>query len=125
MCRGLWAIKKKNGGKFPVHAKKVAAPAAASKKQASKFYPAGGRALPAVWLLGTLLQAVSGSACCRRHLPVHLVGGGASIEGRKEYAKTVAASLSSSRSSSSKREEQQQAGAAAASRRSSNTRGEQ
>lgn len=38
--RGLWAIKKKNGGKFPVHAKKVAAPAAASKKQASKFYPA-------------------------------------------------------------------------------------
>ncbi|KAI3434789.1 hypothetical protein D9Q98_002847 [Chlorella vulgaris] len=37
--RGLWAIKKKNGGKFPVHAKKEAAPAEAAKKE-SKFYPA-------------------------------------------------------------------------------------
>ena len=39
-CSGLWAIKKKNGGKFPTHAKKAAAPAVASKKPA-KFYAAG------------------------------------------------------------------------------------
>ncbi|KAL4446812.1 hypothetical protein ABPG77_008056 [Micractinium sp. CCAP 211/92] len=37
--RGLWAIKKKNGGKFPTHAKKEAAAAEASKKPA-KFYAA-------------------------------------------------------------------------------------
>ena len=36
--RGLWAIKAKSGGKFPVTAKK-AAPAAA-KAKAPKFYPA-------------------------------------------------------------------------------------
>mmetsp|Transcript_13538 Transcript_13538/g.28845 ORF Transcript_13538/g.28845 Transcript_13538/m.28845 type:complete len:224 (-) Transcript_13538:174-845(-) len=36
--RGLWAIKKKNGGKFPVHPKKSAAAPAAAKT--SKFYPA-------------------------------------------------------------------------------------
>eukprot|EP00798_Chlamydomonas_sp_ICE-L_P029757 gene29757-5174_t len=36
--RGLFALKKKNGGKFPVHAKKVVAPAA--KTKASRFYPA-------------------------------------------------------------------------------------
>jgi hypothetical protein len=37
--RGLWAIKKKNGGKFPTHAKKAAVAAAAEGKPA-KFYPA-------------------------------------------------------------------------------------
>eukprot|EP00250_Pteridium_aquilinum_P001565 c11756_g1_i1 orf=163-855(+) len=36
--RGLWAIKAKNGGCFPTHAKKEAAPAAVTK--APKFYPA-------------------------------------------------------------------------------------
>jgi large subunit ribosomal protein L6e len=36
--RGLWAIKKKNGGKFPTHPKKTAAAKAAEKT--SKFYPA-------------------------------------------------------------------------------------
>ncbi|PNH01041.1 60S ribosomal protein L6 [Tetrabaena socialis] len=36
--KGLWAIKKKNGGKFPSHAKKVAAAPAAAK--APRFYPA-------------------------------------------------------------------------------------
>ncbi|KAL1542802.1 60S ribosomal protein L6 [Salvia divinorum] len=36
--RGLWAIKAKNGGKFPVHAKQEAA-AAVEEKQ-PKFYPA-------------------------------------------------------------------------------------
>ncbi|KAG2487381.1 hypothetical protein HYH03_013950 [Edaphochlamys debaryana] len=36
--KGLWAIKKKNGGKFPTHAKK-AAPAPAATK-APRFYPA-------------------------------------------------------------------------------------
>eukprot|EP00798_Chlamydomonas_sp_ICE-L_P009446 gene9446-8903_t len=36
--RGLFALKKKNGGKFPVHAKKAVAPAA--KTKASRFYPA-------------------------------------------------------------------------------------
>mmetsp|Transcript_19144 Transcript_19144/g.36650 ORF Transcript_19144/g.36650 Transcript_19144/m.36650 type:complete len:235 (+) Transcript_19144:67-771(+) len=36
--RGLWAIKKKNGGKFPVHPKKAAAAAPVAKT--SKFYPA-------------------------------------------------------------------------------------
>lgn len=35
--RGLWAIKAKNGGKFPVHAKKAAEEPAA--KKAPKFYP--------------------------------------------------------------------------------------
>ena len=39
-CRrkGLWAIKKKNGGKFPVHPKKAVAPAAPAK--VARFYPA-------------------------------------------------------------------------------------
>lgn len=37
-CSGLWAIKAKNGGKFPVHAKAAAAEAAPAK--APKFYPA-------------------------------------------------------------------------------------
>eukprot|EP00887_Chlorella_sp_A99_P003419 scaffold7.g3419.t1 len=37
--RGLWAIKKKNGGKFPVHAKKAAA-VDEGKAKAPKFYPA-------------------------------------------------------------------------------------
>ncbi|KAI7837103.1 hypothetical protein COHA_009052 [Chlorella ohadii] len=37
--RGLWALKKKNGGKFPVHPKQEKAAAEASKKPA-KFYPA-------------------------------------------------------------------------------------
>lgn len=36
--RGLWAIKKKHGGKFPVHAKPEAAEAAATK--GPRFYPA-------------------------------------------------------------------------------------
>uniref|UniRef100_A0A803LFX4 60S ribosomal protein L6 n=1 Tax=Chenopodium quinoa TaxID=63459 RepID=A0A803LFX4_CHEQI len=36
--RGLWAIKAKNGGVFPTHAPKAAAPASAEKT--SKFYPA-------------------------------------------------------------------------------------
>lgn len=36
--RGLWAIKAKNGGKFPVHGKKEVA-AAVEEKQ-PKFYPA-------------------------------------------------------------------------------------
>ncbi len=44
-CRGLWAIKKKNGGKFPAHAKKAAAAAAAEAKPA-KFYPAEDVAKP-------------------------------------------------------------------------------
>jgi len=35
--RGLWAIKAKNGGKFPVHAKKATETAKATK--APKFYP--------------------------------------------------------------------------------------
>lgn len=39
-CSGLWAIKKKNGGKFPTHAK-TAAPAAAAPKKEAKFYAAG------------------------------------------------------------------------------------
>jgi hypothetical protein len=39
-CSGLWAIKKKNGGKFPVHPKQAAAPAEGAAK-APKFYPAG------------------------------------------------------------------------------------
>jgi large subunit ribosomal protein L6e len=43
--RGLWAIKKKNGGKFPTHAKKAAEPAAASKKP-SKFYAAEDAPVP-------------------------------------------------------------------------------
>lgn len=43
--RGLWAIKKKNGGKFPTHAKKAAAAAAAEGKPA-KFYPAEDAAKP-------------------------------------------------------------------------------
>jgi len=43
--RGLWAIKKKNGGKFPVHAKKAAAPAEAAKKPA-KFYAAEDAPVP-------------------------------------------------------------------------------
>jgi large subunit ribosomal protein L6e len=38
-CSGLWAIKKKNGGKFPVHPKQAAAPAEGAAK-APKFYPA-------------------------------------------------------------------------------------
>eukprot|EP00238_Polyblepharides_amylifera_P013727 CAMPEP_0196598206 /NCGR_PEP_ID=MMETSP1081-20130531/94188_1 /TAXON_ID=36882 /ORGANISM="Pyramimonas amylifera, Strain CCMP720" /LENGTH=224 /DNA_ID=CAMNT_0041923873 /DNA_START=412 /DNA_END=1086 /DNA_ORIENTATION=+ len=42
--RGLWAIKKKNGGKFPVHAKKAVAEAAPTKAQ--KFYPADDVAKP-------------------------------------------------------------------------------
>lgn len=29
--RGVWAVKKKNGGKLPVHPKKAAAPAKAEK----------------------------------------------------------------------------------------------
>jgi hypothetical protein len=66
-CRGLWAIKKKNGGKFPVHAKKEAAPAPASKKQASKFYPAGTAGccswLLAMLRLGLLLQ-LQMHLCC-------------------------------------------------------------
>lgn len=39
-CRrkGLWAIKKKNGGKFPTHPKKAAAAVAEAK--APRFYPA-------------------------------------------------------------------------------------
>jgi large subunit ribosomal protein L6e len=36
--RGLFALKKKNGGKFPVHAKKAVAAPAATK--APRFYPA-------------------------------------------------------------------------------------
>ena len=36
--RGLFALKKKNKGKFPVHPKKAAAPAAATK--GPRFYPA-------------------------------------------------------------------------------------
>ncbi|KNA09318.1 hypothetical protein SOVF_154650 [Spinacia oleracea] len=36
--RGLWAIKAKNGGVFPTHAPKAAAPATAEKT--AKFYPA-------------------------------------------------------------------------------------
>ncbi|KAL1533847.1 60S ribosomal protein L6 [Salvia divinorum] len=36
--RGLWAIKAKNGGKFPVHAKQEAL--AADKEKQPKFYPA-------------------------------------------------------------------------------------
>jgi large subunit ribosomal protein L6e len=36
--RGLFKVKEKNGGKFPVHAK--AAPAAEAKAKAPKFYPA-------------------------------------------------------------------------------------
>jgi large subunit ribosomal protein L6e len=40
---GLWAIKKKNGGKFPVHAKATKAPAAAKQP---KFYPAEDEAVP-------------------------------------------------------------------------------
>jgi len=36
--RGLWAIKKKNGGKFPVHPKKGAA--AIPSVKTAKFYPA-------------------------------------------------------------------------------------
>ena len=36
--RGLWAIKAKNGGKFPQHEKAAAAPAAEEKPP--KFYPA-------------------------------------------------------------------------------------
>lgn len=36
--RGLWAIKAKNGGKFPVHAKKAVAEEKAAK--APRFYPA-------------------------------------------------------------------------------------
>ncbi|KAG2444307.1 hypothetical protein HXX76_001064 [Chlamydomonas incerta] len=36
--KGLWAIKKKNGGKFPTHAKKAAAKPAEGK--APRFYPA-------------------------------------------------------------------------------------
>lgn len=38
VCSGLWAIKKKNGGKFPTHAKAAAADIGAAK--APKFYPA-------------------------------------------------------------------------------------
>lgn len=38
-CSGLWAIKKKNGGKFPVTAKKAPAAAAPAAK-AGRFYPA-------------------------------------------------------------------------------------
>ncbi|KAG6435260.1 hypothetical protein SASPL_100130 [Salvia splendens] len=37
--RGLWAIKAKNGGKFPVHAKQEAAASVVEEKQ-PKFYPA-------------------------------------------------------------------------------------
>ncbi|GAB4815573.1 hypothetical protein N2152v2_002619 [Parachlorella kessleri] len=42
---GLWAIKKKNGGKFPTHAKKEAV-AAATDTRPSKFYPADDVAKP-------------------------------------------------------------------------------
>lgn len=38
MCRGLWAIKKKNGGKFPQHPKAPKPEAAATKQP--KFYSA-------------------------------------------------------------------------------------
>ncbi|KAJ4765021.1 60S ribosomal protein L6 [Rhynchospora pubera] len=39
--RGLWAIKAKNGGKFPTHeAKPAAQPEAAAPEKAPKFYPA-------------------------------------------------------------------------------------
>ncbi|MCE2055700.1 60S ribosomal protein L6 [Datura stramonium] len=39
--KGLWAIKKKNGGKFPLHEKKPAAAADSSPaKSLPKFYPA-------------------------------------------------------------------------------------
>ena len=38
-CSGLWAIKKKNGGKFPQHAKAVK-PAEAAPTKGPKFYPA-------------------------------------------------------------------------------------
>lgn len=37
--RGLWAIKAKNGGKFPVHAKKEA-PVEEKKGGEPRFYPA-------------------------------------------------------------------------------------
>ena len=43
--RGLWAIKKKNGGKFPTHSKKAAA-AEEGKQKPSKFYPAEDVAKP-------------------------------------------------------------------------------
>jgi ribosomal protein L14E/L6E/L27E len=43
--RGLWAIKKKHGGKFPSTPKKAAAPEAASGK-APRFYPAEDAAKP-------------------------------------------------------------------------------
>merc|ERR1712086_255657 len=42
--RGLWAIKKKNGGKFPVHKKAAAKAEVASK--AAKFYPADDVSVP-------------------------------------------------------------------------------
>lgn len=68
-CRsGLWALKKKNGGKFPVHPKQEKAAAEASKKPA-KFYPAGAHG---VSTLLALLQccvcavlAASGCMCCK------------------------------------------------------------
>lgn len=46
VCRrkGLFALKKKNGGKFPTHAKKVKAAPAAAK--APRFYPADDVAKP-------------------------------------------------------------------------------
>lgn len=42
--KGLFALKKKNGGKFPTHAKKAVAAAAAAK--APRFYPADDVAKP-------------------------------------------------------------------------------
>lgn len=42
--RGLWAIKAKNGGKFPIHEKKAVAETPAVR--APKFYPADDVAKP-------------------------------------------------------------------------------
>ncbi|KAF6255601.1 ribosomal protein L6 component of cytosolic 80S ribosome and 60S large subunit [Scenedesmus sp. NREL 46B-D3] len=44
--RGLWAIKKKNGGKFPTTAKKAAVAEAAQSKKTPRFYPADDVAKP-------------------------------------------------------------------------------
>lgn len=75
---GLWALKKKNGGKFPVHPKQEKAAAEASKKPA-KFYAAGPHCcrcrhlLPCLcsmceaWHVGLLaMQAAAGMAGCWR-----------------------------------------------------------
>lgn len=80
---GLWALKKKNGGKFPVHPKQEKAAAEASKKPA-KFYAAGPTrcccrtCCPACAECARLgMLGCSHASCCLGHWRKWLAAGGA------------------------------------------------